>query len=80
MGDLKSKTPDEADKHEIAGRMYEATDLLMAIENGSLTSIDEIKARLSDSSRKMGEVLKLDTWVYSGCCLDLNETIARSKA
>lgn len=80
MSDLKSKKPDETDKHEIAGRMYEATDLLMAIENGSLTSIDEIKARLSDSSRKMGEVLKLDTWVYSDCYLDLNETIARSKA
>lgn len=77
----KVYTPDETDKHEMAGRMYEAMDIQLAIENGHLTSVDEIIARLNRDSNQLSQVLKLDTWVSSEdrLCLDLPETINRAK-
>lgn len=74
-------TPDETDKHEMAGRMYEAVDLQRAIENGHLNSVDEILQRLRLNADRLSEVLKLDTWMSSEdrLCLDLVETIQRAE-
>lgn len=73
----KTYTPDEAEKHEMAGRMYEAVDLQLAIENGHLNSVEDILARPKLNADRLSKVLKLDTWVSSEdrLCLDLVETI-----
>jgi hypothetical protein len=42
----KVYTPDETDRHEMAGRMYEAVDLQLAIEKGHLNSVEDILERL----------------------------------
>jgi hypothetical protein len=77
----KVYAPDETDKHEMAGRMYEAVDLQCAIENGHLNSIEEILGRLKLDADRLSEVLKLDTWVSSEdrLCLDLVDTIHRAE-
>ena len=73
----KIYTPDETEKHEMAGRMYEAVDLQLAIENGHFNSVEEILERLKLNADRLSKVLKLDTWVSSEdrLCLDLVETI-----
>ncbi|RCW64021.1 hypothetical protein DET61_11662 [Marinobacter nauticus] len=73
----KIYTPDETEKHEMAGRMYEAVDLQLAIENGHFNSVEEILERLKLNADRLSKVLKLDTWVSSDdrLCLDLVETI-----
>lgn len=77
----KVYTPDETDRHEMAGRMYAAIDIQLAIENGHLTSVDEILAQLKRDSNQLSQVLKIDTWVSSKdrLCLDLTETIHRAE-
>lgn len=76
----KVYTPDETERHEMAGRMYEAVDIQLAIENGDLVTVDEILARLKRDSNQLSQVLKLDTWISSEdrLCLDLPETIHRA--
>ena len=77
----KVYTPDETDKHEMAGRMYEAADIRLAIENGYLNSVEEILERLKLDEDHLCQVLKLDTWISSEdrLCLDLVETIQRGE-
>lgn len=77
----KVYTPDETEKHEMAGRMYETVDLQLAIENGHLNSVEEILERLKLNADRLSKVLKLDTWVSSEdrLCLDIVETIQRTE-
>ncbi|HFS7477191.1 TPA: hypothetical protein ACH1PF_004854 [Enterobacter cloacae] len=75
---LTPTIPSETEKHEIAGRMYEALDIARAIECGQVKTIDEILALVNTSAIKLGKVLECDKWVYSDCRLDINASIELS--
>ncbi|EFN0763328.1 hypothetical protein RVX52_003819 [Enterobacter cloacae] len=75
---LTPTIPPETEKHEIAGRMYEALDIARAIECGQVKSIDEILALVNTSAINLGKVLECEKWVYSDCCLDINASIELS--
>lgn len=77
MQKRKIYTPDETSKHEMAGRMYEAIDIQLAIEQGHLKTVDDILNRLKDQSQLISQVLRADTWVSTEdrVHLDLVETI-----
>lgn len=72
---LPCTIPSEADKCEIAGRMYEALDIARAIESGQVKTLDEILSLVNDSANNLGKVLECDKWVYSNCCLDIKASI-----
>lgn len=77
----KVRNPDEGDKCEIAGRLYEAIDIQRAIEIGQLTSVPEILSRLKQDENLLGQILNLDSWVFSedGFFIDLEKTIHRAE-
>lgn len=68
-------SPSETDKHEIAGRMYQALDIARAIEDGQIKTVEEVLTLVKTSAVNFGNVLECDKWVYSDCCLDINESI-----
>ncbi|EGU3395827.1 hypothetical protein H3J60_004555 [Salmonella enterica] len=70
--------PSESDKHEIAGRMYQALDIARAIEDGQVKSIEEVLTLVKTSAVNLSKVLDCDKWVYSDCCLNINESIKAS--
>lgn len=77
---MKQIKPDETDLAEMAGRMYEAVDLQMAIERGDLTSIDEVKRFVKESAGNLQKLLKQQAWVVDDkCCVDIAESIRISK-
>ncbi|MGK3116037.1 hypothetical protein [Candidatus Pantoea formicae] len=75
---LTHAAPSETDKHEIAGRMYEASDIARAIEDGQVKTIEEVLTLVKTSAVNLGKVLDCDEWVYSDCCLNINESIKAS--
>lgn len=71
-----TKIPDENDKHEIAGRMYEAVDLQIAIENGNLKTVADVLKTVKQASEGLSKVLNCSKWVYNdNCCLDIQATL-----
>ncbi|EMT0530668.1 hypothetical protein WMB34_004311 [Enterobacter kobei] len=72
---LSHTTPSETEKHEMAGRMYEALDIARAIESGQVKTIDEILSLVQTSAINLGRVLECDTWIYSDCRLDIEASI-----
>ncbi|WP_162622735.1 hypothetical protein [Salinisphaera orenii] len=74
--------PDEWDRAELTGRMYEAIDLETAIRDGRFASLNELADCLADQSKLMNPALRCHIWVMHADkpgCLDLNRTIARTR-
>ena len=74
--------PDESDRAELAGRMYESIDLETAIRDGRFASMDELADHLKDQSELMRQVLRCRMWVMNPdqpAFLDLKRTVARSR-
>lgn len=72
--------PDDSDRAELVGRMYESIDLETAIRDGRFTSMDELADHLKDQSELMSRALQCRTWVMNPdqpACLDLKRTVAR---
>jgi hypothetical protein len=73
---MKTATPDENHKHEIAGRMYEVVDIQRAIEDGNLETINDVLKHVKQSAEGLSRVLKCSQWVYDdNCCLDVKATL-----
>lgn len=72
------KIPNENDKHEMAGRMYEALDIQRAIESGQLNAIEDVLQAVKRSAASLDSLLKAEAWVVneSGCC-DIPASIRR---
>lgn len=76
---LSHATPSETEKHEMAGRMYEALDIARAIESGQVKTIDEVLSLVQTSAINLGRVLECNTWIYTDCRLDIKASIEISK-
>lgn len=76
---LSHTTPSEIEKHEMAGRMYEALDIARAIESGQVKTIDEVLSLVQTSAINLGRVLECNTWIYSDCRLNIKASIEISK-
>lgn len=74
-GLLPYAIPSETEKYEMAGRMYEAYDIVHAIESGQFQTLDELLLFVKTSATNLSKVLECDKWVYSGCCLDIMASI-----
>lgn len=76
MSVKKLRVPDGNDKHEFAGRMYEALDIQLAIESGQLKTLDDVLQAVKDSAASISQLLKAETWVVSDtCCVDIPASI-----
>lgn len=77
---MRLMNPDASDKHEIAGRMYEACDLEMAIEGGHLQSVEDILAWAKDKASSLQKLMKFPVWVMDeSSCIDLKASIAHNE-
>ena len=76
---MQVKNPDDADLREMAGRMYEASDLRLAIERGHLKTMDDVLAWTKDTVADLQKLLESPRWVIdgSGCCVDVKASINR---
>lgn len=73
---MKLKTPEADDKSEMAGRMYEACDLKMAIEGGHLKTIDDVLAWAKDNEAGLLALMELPVWVINeNACVDIKASI-----
>ena len=74
--------PDEWDRAELTGRMYEAIDLETVIRDGRFASLGELADCLTDQSELMNQALRCRTWIMHADkpgCPDLHRTIARTR-
>lgn len=77
---MRLMNPDTSDKHEIAGRMYEACDLEMAIEGGHLQSVEHILAWAKDTASGLQKLMQLPVWVMDeSSCVDVKASIAHNE-
>jgi len=78
---MKLMRPDEEDKREMAGRMYEARDLQMAIEGGHLRTIADVLEYAKESARGLQCLLESPQWVINeSCCVDIKASIEHGQA
>jgi hypothetical protein len=76
---MKLKTPEADDKSEIAGRMYEACDLQMAIEGGHLKTIDDVLAWAKEAASGLQALMELPVWVINdNACVEIKASIEHS--
>ena len=55
----ESKRPaTEEDITDLAARMYQSSDLIMEIENGEFSSLDELLAYLKNTSGRMNRTIE----------------------
>lgn len=73
--------PSTSDKQEMAGRTYQNADILMAIESGHFSSLDELKATLQQEATLMQSLMKCDdVWfVDQNSCIDINHSLTLQK-
>lgn len=77
---MKLKTPEADDKSEIAGRMYEACDLRMAIEGGHLKALDDVLAWTKKAESGLQTLMELPVWVITeNACVDIKACIAHNQ-
>ena len=77
---MKLKTPEADDKSEIAGRMYEACDLRMAIEGGHLKTLDDILAWAKEAESGLQTLMELPVWVITdNASVDIKASIAHNQ-
>lgn len=77
---MRVKTPDDDDKREMAGRMYEICDLQRAIEGGQFKSLEEVLSYAVEQVKELQAVLELPQWIMTdNCCLDVKATIEQIK-
>ncbi|RMT24572.1 hypothetical protein ALP52_200051 [Pseudomonas amygdali pv. mori] len=77
---MKLKTPEADDKSEMAGRMYEACDLQIAIENGHLQTVEEILAWVKETSTGLQALMELPVWVVTeNACIDIKASIEHNR-
>lgn len=77
---MKLKTPEADDKSEIAGRMYEASDLRMAIEGGHLKTLDDVLAWVKEAESDLQALMELPVWVITeNACVDIKASIAHNQ-
>jgi hypothetical protein len=68
--------PDREDLREIAGRLFEATDLVKAIESGHLHTVEEVLAWAKASVSDLQAVLNRPQWIVNdSCCVDIQASI-----
>lgn len=73
---MRITEPDNEDKREMAGRMYEACDIQMAIEKGHLVTIEDVLKRVKESQKGLSQLLELPKWaVNDSCCVDTKASI-----
>lgn len=72
-------TPDEDDRREMAGRLYETIDLLKAIEAGQLRTIEDVVTWAKEASTGLLSLMELSQWVMNErCCVDIAASIQRA--
>jgi len=73
--------PDNEAKNEMAGRMYNAIDVLRGIESGKFKSVEDIKQSLTESSSNLSALIKCDVWKMddANVCVDINKSLATQK-
>lgn len=77
---MKLKTPEADDKSEMAGRMYEACDLQMAIEGGHLKTIDDVLAWSKEAVSGLQALMELPAWVINdNACVDIKASIEHNQ-
>lgn len=77
---MKLKTPEADEKSEIAGRMYEACDLRMAIEGGHLKNLDDVLAWSKEAESDLQALMELPVWVITEeSCVDIKASIAHNQ-
>lgn len=77
---MKLKTPEADDKSEMAGRMYEACDLQMAIEGGHLKTIDDVLAWSKEAVSGLQALMELPAWVINdNSCVDIKASIEHNQ-
>lgn len=68
----RSVVPDNEDKREMAGRMYEALDIARAIESGQLNTLNEVLTALNQSADSLNKLLKCEIWIVGdNSCVDI---------
>ncbi|CAD0264249.1 conserved hypothetical protein [Pseudomonas veronii] len=78
---MKLKTPEADDKSEIAGRIYEACDLQMAIEGGHLKTVEEVLAWAKETVTGLQALMELPVWVITeNACVDIKASIAHNQS
>ena len=77
---MKFKTPEADDKREMAGRMYEACDLQMAIEGGHLKTVEDVLAWAKETVTGLQALMELPVWVIAeNACIDIKASIAHNQ-
>lgn len=77
---MKLKTPDSDDKSEMAGRMYEACDLRMAIEGGHLKNLEDVLDWAKKAESGLQALLELPEWVMNdNACVDFKASIEHNR-
>ena len=72
-------TPDEDDRREMAGRLYETIDLLKAIEAGRLQTLEQVVVWAQEASQGLLALMELSQWVMNErCCVDIAASIQRA--
>ncbi|HGW4499620.1 hypothetical protein ACQKD8_18210 [Pseudomonas sp. NPDC077405] len=73
---MKVRKPEPDDKREMAGRMYEACDLQMAIEGGHLKTVDDVLVWAKESASGLQALMELPVWVINdNACVDIKASI-----
>lgn len=73
-------TPDEDDRCEMAGRLYETINLLKAIEAGQLQTLEQVVAWAKEASSGLLGLMELSQWVMNDrCCVDIPASIQRAR-
>jgi len=77
---MKLKTPEADDKSEMAGRMYEACDLQMAIEGGHLQTVEDVLAWAKEAATGLQALMELPVWVITdNACVDIKASIEHNQ-
>lgn len=78
---MKLRAPEADDKSEMAGRIYEACDLKIAIEEGHLKTIEDVLAWAKESVAGMQKLMELPVWVISeNACVDIRASVEHNQA
>ncbi|WP_426158049.1 hypothetical protein [Pseudomonas sp. TSRC2-2] len=77
---MKLKTPDSDDKSEMAGRMYEACDLRLAIEGGHLKNLEDVLEWAKNAESGLQALMELPEWVINdNSCVDFKASIEHNR-
>lgn len=74
MGSIQAPTAE--DKSELCGRIYEAVDIVSAIEQGYVKTMDDLLVMLKQRSENFSKVMECGKWVHDdNSCLDCSATL-----